>query len=241
MSCNKDLWYIFIEGNWESPFSSGNFAIKLCRQLQFLVLIFLGAASCGAVEPGPGRVLFLGDSLTVGYGIDRTHAYPSLIQEEIRRRGLAHQVHNGSLSGDTTVGGMHRVEWLMQKPISVLVLALGANDALRGLDPVDTQRNLQAIIDAVRRMYPECKILIAGMKAPPNMGVEYTRAFEKAFVNLAARNDAPLISFLLKDVAANPELNLEDGIHPNEKGHRVIAATVWKYLYPLLDEKTGEW
>ena len=206
----------------------------MCRQLQLWVLIFLGAASCCAVEPVPGRVLFLGDSLTVGYGIDRTGAYPSLIQEEIRRSGLAYDVLNGGLSGDTTSGGMHRIEWLMQKPISALVLALGANDALRGLDPVDTQRNLQAIIDAVRRRYPESEILIAGMKAPPNMGVEYSRAFERVFIDLAARNDVPLIPFLLKDVAANPELNLEDGIHPNERGHQVIAATVWKYLELLL-------
>ncbi|MFQ5929115.1 MAG: arylesterase [Acidobacteriota bacterium] len=179
-------------------------------------------------------ILILGDSLTAGYGLDPSQAFPALIQQEIDALGWNFKVMNAGLSGDTSADGLRRIDWLLRRKIEFLVLELGANDALRGLPLDETERNLQAIIDKVRKRYPEVKIVIAGMLVPPNLGQQYTERFRSIFPELAKRNKVALIPFLLEGVAGRPELNLPDGIHPTATGHEIIAQTLWKVLRPLL-------
>ena len=179
-------------------------------------------------------LLFFGDSLTAGYGLDPAQAFPAIIQEKINARGWNFRVINAGLSGETTAGGLRRIDWVLQRPIAVLVLALGANDGLRGLPVGEAKRNLQAIIDRTKHKYPQAKIVLAGMQVPTNLGQEYTTSFRTLFPDLAATNNALLIPFLLEDVAGVPALNLPDGIHPNPAGHHIIAENVWKVLEPLL-------
>jgi acyl-CoA thioesterase-1 len=179
-------------------------------------------------------VLFFGDSLTAGYGLDPAQAFPALIQAKITARGWDFQVINAGLSGETTAGGRRRIDWVLQRPIAVLVLALGANDGLRGLPLADAKRNLQAIIDRTRDKYPQAKIVLAGMQVPTNLGREYTTGFRTIFPDLAAANAATLMPFLLEGVGGIPALNLPDGIHPNPAGHKIIAGNVWQILEPVL-------
>lgn len=175
-------------------------------------------------------VLFLGNSLTAGYGVDEAEAFPHLIQKRIDSLGLAYNVINAGVSGETTAGGLARTEWVLQQPVDVFVLALGANDALRGFDLQATRRNLNAIVEKVRELKPEASIIIAGMLAPPNMGPRYTEEFNSIFPELAKEHDAALIPFLLEGVAARPGLNQEDGIHPNAEGHQIVMENVWAVL-----------
>ncbi|MDQ8187540.1 arylesterase [Pelagicoccus sp. SDUM812002] len=182
------------------------------------------------------RILFLGDSLTAGYGIDPNQAYPALLAEKLEERGLEYAVSPAGLSGETSAGGLRRAKWVMQKPVDILVLALGANDGLRGIKLSDTKRNLQGIIDFAKGEYPNIKIVIAGMLMPPNLGEAYTAEFRAMFPSLAETNDATLIPFLLEGVAGEPELNIADGIHPNPEGHKILAETVWNALEPLLEK-----
>ncbi len=145
-------------------------------------------------------LLFFGDSLTAGYGLDPAQAFPALIQEKINARGWHFRVINAGLSGETTAGGLRRIDWVLQRPIAVLVLALGANDGLRGLPVGEAKRNLQAIIDRTKHKYPHAKIVLAGMQVPTNLGQEYITSFRALFPDLAATNNALLIPFLLEDV-----------------------------------------
>jgi acyl-CoA thioesterase-1 len=187
--------------------------------------------------------LFLGTSLTAGLGLGETEAYPALIQEKIDSAGLALRVINAGVSGETSAGGLRRLEWLLQQPIGVLVLELGANDALRGQNLAATRANLEAIIDRTRADHPGVRIVVAGMQAPPNLGSEYTRSFREMFPDLARRNHAALIPFLLEGVAAVPQLNQADGMHPNEEGERIVAENVWRVLEPVLrhgEERRGK-
>lgn len=179
-------------------------------------------------------VLFLGTSLTAGYGLPSAEAFPALIQQKIDRAGLRYRVVNAGVSGGTSAGGLHRIGWLLQSPVSVLVLELGANDMLRGLDPGAMRENLIEIIERTRAAYPNAKLLIAGMRAAPNLGSDYREKFESAYPELAKTYDAPLIPFLLADVAADPKLNQLDGIHPTAQGHSLVAERVWGKLLPLL-------
>ena len=179
-------------------------------------------------------LLFFGDSLTAGYGLDPAQAFPAIIQDKIKARGWDFRVINAGLSGETTAGGLRRIDWVLQRPIAALVLALGANDGLRGLPVGAAKRNLQAIIDRTKQKYPQAKIVLAGMQVPTNLGQEYTTSFHALFPDLAATNNALLIPFLLEDVGGVPALNLSDGIHPNPAGHHIIAENVWKVLEPLL-------
>ena len=179
-------------------------------------------------------VLFLGTSLTAGLGVSDDEAYPALIQQQIDSAGLRLRVVNAGESGGTSAGGLRRLEWLLRQPVEVLVLELGANDALRGQDLDDTGRNLQAIIDRTRAVYPDVAVVVAGMQAPPNLGRRYATAFREIFPELARRNRAALVPFLLEGVAAVPELNQADGIHPNAAGQRRVAENVWKVLEPVL-------
>ncbi len=201
---------------------------------KLLVLILVWTTSISAKETELPRIVFMGDSLTAGYGIDPEFAFPALIQEKIEHANLPLVAVNAGLSGETSAGGLRRINWLMKKRIDYLVLALGANDGLRGLDAEVTSTNLQSIIDTVHGKFPDARIIIAGMRVPPNMGRRYAAQFEPIFARLAKENETVLIPFLLDGVAAVQKLNLPDGIHPNEEGHKVIAHTVWKYLEPLL-------
>ena len=189
-----------------------------------------------ASPSGEKRILFFGNSLTAGYGIDPTQAFPALIQEKIDSLSLPYQVVNAGLSGETTASGKNRIEWLLRRPVDILVLELGGNDGLRGIDPQETRRNLQAIIDLTKSRYPDVKIIIAGMEAPPNMGQAFTGEFRVLFRELAVNNQTALIPFLLQGVGGDPRLNLPDGIHPTPEGHRIVAQNVWEVLRPLLDE-----
>jgi acyl-CoA thioesterase I len=191
-------------------------------------------SSINQTDETHGTILFLGDSLTAGYGIEEEQAYPALIGAKIKEHNYSWNIVNAGLSGETSSGGLRRINWLLRSRVDILVLALGANDGLRGVNLDLTKSNLQAIIDRTREINPQVRIVIAGMQVPPNLGTDYTRQFEALFPELARANNALLIPFLLEDVAAIPELNLPDGIHPTPQGHQIMAATVWTYLEPLL-------
>ncbi|MFA6286367.1 MAG: arylesterase [Opitutaceae bacterium] len=201
-----------------------------------LFLLFLaGTTSAATSGTGTKTVLFFGDSLTAGYGLEDASAqsFPAVIQQKIAAAGLPWRVVNAGLSGETSAGGLRRIDWILRAPVDVFVLELGANDGLRGL-PLDAIRNnLQAIIDRVRAKNPSVKIVVAGMKMPVNLG-DYANAFADIFPTLAKANQAALIPFLLENVAARPELNQPDGIHPTAEGARLVADTAWKTLEPLL-------
>ena len=180
------------------------------------------------------RIVFLGNSLSAGYGLEESQAFPALLQQKINASEGGYQVVNAGVSGDTSAGGLSRIDWLLRQPLEVLFLELGANDGLRGVDLAVIRRNLQAIIDKTLDRYPQARIVIAGMRMPPNMGRRYTEGFHLIFSDLAKRNGAVLIPFLLEEVGGRPELNQPDGIHPTAQGHQLIAAHVWLFLEPLL-------
>ncbi len=203
-----------------------------------LALVWFSHVSVGpAWSDDRPVVLFLGTSLTAGYGLPSEQAFPALIQRKIDDAGLTYRVVNAGVSGDTSAGGLRRMGWLLRSPVAVLVLELGANDMLRGLDPAIMQENLRTIIDQTRSKYPDARVLIAGMRAAPNLGREYLKAFESAYPTVAEEYDAALIPFLLEDVAARPDLNQADGIHPTAKGHGLIAERVWGVLEGLVQRK----
>ncbi len=197
-------------------------------------------AVAAPAEPRTDRrvILFLGDSLAAGYGLDPEQAFPALIQEKIDQRGWDYEVVNAGVSGDTTASGLRRIDWLLRRPVDVLFLELGGNDGLRGIAPEVTRQNLQGIIDKTRARNPEAAVVVAGMLIPPNMGPDYFEQFRSIFPEIAGGNDALLIPFLLEGVAGDPELNLPDGIHPTAKGHRRVAEHVWGYLEPLLVQRS---
>lgn len=200
------------------------------------------AAQAPAAAPDSGLpvVLFLGTSLTAGLGLSESQAYPALIQHKVDSAGIPLRVVNAGLSGETTAGGLRRLDWLLRQPVAVLVLELGANDALRGQDLEATRQNLQAIIDRTRAAHPSASIVIAGMQAPPNLGSRYTTTFRDLFPDLARRNHAALVPFLLEGVAGVPRLNQGDGIHPTAEGDSIVAENVWKVLGPILQNVKRE-
>ena len=183
------------------------------------------------------RVVFLGDSLTAGYGVRTEEAYPALIAQKIREANLPYEVVNAGVCGDTSADGLRRADWLLQQKIDVLVIALGANDGLRGLSTNILATNLQAIIDKAKTKNPEIRIAIAGMQMPPNLGADYAIKFQRVFAEIAQKNNAVLIPFLLTDVGGHRELNQSDSIHPTAAGQKVIAETVWQILRPILQER----
>lgn len=179
-------------------------------------------------------VLFFGNSLAAGYGVEPAQAFPALIGQKIDSAGLNYTVVNAGLSGETTAGGKSRIGWVLRQPVAVFVLELGGNDGLRGLPLSATRQNLQAIMDTVRRKSPQATIVLAGMQIPPNLGTDYTREFRELFKELADKNGAVLIPFLLENVGGVPKLNQADGIHPNPAGHKIVAETVWNVIRPVL-------
>lgn len=194
------------------------------------------ATSTTDTSPERGVVLFLGTSLTEGYGLGnaREHAFPARVQTRIDRAGLPFRVINAGVGGDTSAGGLRRLEWLLRTPVRVLVIELGANDGLRGLDVDALRDNLLAVIRRTRARYAEVAILLAGMQAPPNLGERYTASFSAVFPEVAREAEVTLIPFLLEGVGGVRELNQADGIHPSVDGHEIIAETVWASLEPVL-------
>jgi acyl-CoA thioesterase I len=223
---------------------SGHFGpmnAQFFRALRFAVAITtagwcatLPSAVAGKAELR--TIVFFGDSLTAGLGLraPAEEAFPGVIQKKLNDAHLPWRVVNAGLSGETTSGGQRRVDWILRQPVDVLVLELGGNDSLRGIEPAVSRANLQGIIDRVRAKNPAVKILLAGMLMPPSLGPEYTSDFAAIYPDLAEKNHVTLVPFLLEGVGLNPELNQHDGIHPTAEGHRKVAETIWVYLLPLL-------
>ena len=184
--------------------------------------------------PGKKRLLFFGNSLTAGYGVEPDQAFPALVGDKIDSLALGYEVVNAGLSGETTAGGRSRVGWILRQPVDIFVLELGGNDGLRGLPLTDTRRNLLAIIDTVRRRSPGAQIVLAGMQIPPNLGASYASDFKALYEEIAKEKGLVLIPFLLEGVGGDRRLNQPDGIHPTPTGHRIVARTVWAVLRPLL-------
>lgn len=179
-------------------------------------------------------ILFFGNSLTAGYGLSPSEAFPALIQKKIDSANLSYKVVNAGVSGETSSGGLSRVGWILRQPVDVFVLELGANDGLRGIPLDQTKKNLQLIMDSVKLKYPACKIVLAGMQIPPNMGQAYTTQFQEMFRDLAETNKVLLIPFLLEGVGGEEALNQEDGIHPTAEGHKIVAENIWRLLRGIL-------
>ena len=182
-------------------------------------------------EVEPKTIIFYGDSITAGYGIGTELAFPELIKNQLGQNNFDIDVVNAGLSGETSAGGLTRVDWVLNRKYDVFVLELGANDGLRGLPVEETEKNLQLIIDKVKAKYPDTILVLAGMLVPPNMGETYASSFEEIYPRLAKKNGAIIIPFILKDVAGIVELNQPDGIHPNVRGHEIIANN----LYPVFE------
>ena len=187
-------------------------------------------------EVNTKTILVLGNSLAAGYGLDdRDGAFPDLLQQKIDSLGWDFRVVNAGLSGETTAGGLRRIDWLLRQEVDVLVLELGGNDGLRGIATETTRQNLQAIIDRTRDRYPEAEIVLAGMQIPPNLGQAYTARFRDLYPELAEAADVHLIPFLLEGVGGVRALNQRDGIHPTAEGQRIVAENVWATLKPVLE------
>ncbi|MEM6768597.1 MAG: arylesterase [Bacteroidota bacterium] len=191
----------------------------------------------GPALPEENVILFFGNSLTAGYGLELSEAFPALIQERLDGMGLSYDVRNSGVSGETTAGGKNRLEFVLgtlNQPLDIFVLELGANDGLRGIDLKETRKNLQEIINKVRSAYPEVKVILCGMEVPPNMGEDYIQEFRAIYPDLATLNQVELVPFLLDGVAGNPELNLPDGIHPTPEGHQIVADNVWEVMQSMI-------
>ena len=179
-------------------------------------------------------ILFFGNSLTAGYGIDPEESFAGRIQSRLDSLKKDYRVINGGLSGETTAGGLSRLDWFLEEEPYLFVLELGGNDGLRGIPLAETKKNLLAIVDKVQAKYPNTKIILAGMQIPPNMGKEYTEEFKAIYPAVAKEKNIELIPFLLEGVAGNPDLNLPDGIHPTPEGHRIVMETLWPFISKAL-------
>ena len=179
-------------------------------------------------------LLFFGTSLTAGYGLDPSIAFPHLIEKKSLATDTPIEAINAGLSGETSAGAVRRIEWALRRPVDVVVIETGGNDALRALDPDSLEANLDEIVAKVKQVRPQARILLAEMESPPNLGVAYTSRFRKAYANVAQREKLTLVPFLLDKVAGRPELNQADGVHPNERGESIVAENVWKTLQPVV-------
>ena len=213
-----------------------------------IVFLLMSLTARSAPAPAPSSesvtrpaktLLILGDSLAAGYGVDPSEGFPALIQKKAEQAGLPFLVVNGGVSGDTTAGGVRRLDWLLRRPVDVLLVELGGNDGLRGLPVEATRSNLTSIITRTRSKYPEVEVVVAGMQMPPNLGEEYTTKFQAIFPEVAREQKAALMPFLLEGVGGVPELNLPDQIHPTAQGHAIIASNLWIVLEPVLKRRAG--
>ena len=182
----------------------------------------------------PKVILCFGNSITAGYGLDPEFAYPARLEKILKDEGYNYSVLNAGLSGETSAGGLTRIDWILRNKIDIFILELGGNDGLRGLPLDQTRNNLESIVNKVLNKYPEAQIVIAGMMVPPNMGPEYSKEFTYVFNNLATEKNAILIPFLLEGVGGISELNLPDGIHPNMEGHQIVAQHVYNSIKDIL-------
>ena len=192
------------------------------------------ATAATSSSPTDKTLVVLGDSLSAGFGVDPSEAWPARVQDMIRQAGLTWKLVNAGVSGDTSAGGLRRLDWILRRPVDALLIELGGNDGLRGLPLEATRTNLQAVIERTRAKFPDARIVLAGMRMPDNFGEAYTRQFEGLYRDLAEKHRVVLIPFLLDGVGGRPELNLPDQIHPNAEGHRRVATNVWKVLRPVL-------
>ena len=194
------------------------------------------SASSAPSSSNKVKVLFFGTSLTAGYGLDPAIAFPRLVAEQAEKDRVPIEAVNAGLSGETSAGAVRRIDWTLRTPVDVVVLETGGNDALRALNADSLEKNLRALVGQVQKAQPDAKILLAVMEAPPNLGAAYTRQFREAYIKVAREKGVTLLPFLLEGVAGHAELNQADGVHPNERGERVVAANVWKGLKPLVEE-----
>jgi acyl-CoA thioesterase-1 len=210
--------------------------VKLAAILAGWALAFAVPAAVAAEQ----TIIFFGDSITAGYGLENPdEAFPGLIAAKIEAEGLPYRVVNAGLSGETSAGGLRRVDWILRQPCDVFVLGLGGNDGLRGIDPAEIERNLAAILAKVRAKNPDAALVVAGMQIFPSMGDDYRNAYRAAFPAAGATAGATVIPFLLEGVGGVPELNMGDGIHPTAEGHRIVAETVWQVLRPVLEGRAS--
>ena len=209
--------------------------IASCNQKQSSTGEIITEKSAVSEESQQKTILFFGDSLTAGYGLDDvSEAFPGVIQHIIDSVKLPYKVVNAGLSGETTAGGLGRIAWVLKQKPDIFVLELGANDGLRGIPVTETSKNLQAIVDNVKSKYPNAKLMLLGMMVPPNMGAAYANDFKTVFPTIANKNKMALVPFLLNGVGGNPNLNQKDGIHPTAQGAKIVAGNVWTVLKGLL-------
>ncbi|MBX3738229.1 MAG: arylesterase [Candidatus Didemnitutus sp.] len=211
------------------------FVGRLIRRAgRFGAMLLAATLATTAASAATKTVLFYGDSITAGYGLDPGEAYPAIVQQKIDAAGLPWKVVNAGLSGETTAGGLRRLDWILRQPVDIFVIELGGNDGLRGIEPDITRANLEKMIERIRAKNPRVIVVLAGMQIPTNMGPAYAQAFAKIYPALAEAQRTVLIPFLLEHVGGIPDLNQADGIHPTAAGHRLVAETVWKTIHPLL-------
>ena len=195
-----------------------------------------GQAGSSKVESeGKRTLLIVGDSLAAGYGVEETQGFVGLLERKVAEAKLGYAVVNAGVSGDTTAGGRRRLGWLLRRPVDVMLIELGGNDGLRGLPPEATRSNLVSMVDEVRRKNPQVRIVLAGMRMPPNLGEDYGRRFADVYPSVAKEKGLVLIPHLLEGVGGRPEMNLPDMIHPTPEGHAVVASNVWLVLKPVLE------
>ena len=202
------------------------------KVLSFLVMV---SSLLNTINVDSKTIIFYGDSITAGYGVGTEYAFPKIIQNKLKTNGFEADVVNAGLSGETSAGGLARLDWMLNRKFDVFVLELGANDGLRGFPVAETEKNLQLIIDKVLQKYPDTKIILAGMMVPPNMGQDYASTFENLYPSLARKNNLLLIPFILEGIAGDPKLNQTDGIHPTAKGHKIIANNLYPYFVKLFE------
>ncbi len=206
------------------------------RLRPYAFIIMLQLTALVTAEPSDKTVLFFGDSLTAGFDISKSSAYPAQLELLARHDGFPLRAINAGLSGDTTAGGLRRIEWFLKQPFDLAIIALGANDGLRALPPTEMEQNLSRIIDTIRERCPGKIVALAGMKLPPTYGEAYVSEFSAVFTKIAKEKDTPLYPFLLEGVAGDAALNLPDNLHPNEAGHKIIAQKLWEFLRPILQK-----
>ncbi|WP_347159218.1 arylesterase [Pontibacter chitinilyticus] len=231
---------ITLKRNVAILFLSGLMGLTACGQAEQADRLDGQQSAAAIKEQAPQKkerkqtILFFGNSLTAGYGLEPDQAFPALIQQRIDSLNLPYKVINAGVSGETTAGGNSRIDWLLKQPIDIFVLELGANDGLRGINLTETYENLKSIIHKVRAKYPDVTIVLAGMQIPPNMGKKYATEFRNIYPRLQQEEHVTLIPFLLDNVAGIPKLNQGDGVHPTEEGQKIVTENVWQVLQPIV-------
>ena len=224
----------FIKGLWKPLFACLFFCIACNDNKQEPVAKEKSTLTKDPTAVKVRSIIFFGNSITAGYGVEPSQAFPALIQGKIDSIHLSYKVINAGVSGETTAGGAGRIDWILRQPVDIFVLELGGNDGLRGIPVAETKKNLQGIIDKVKAANPDVKIILAGMQIPPNMGQQYATAFRSVYPDLAKKNDLILIPFILEGVGGIENLNQADGIHPTEEGHKIVAENIWQVLKDIL-------